>query len=476
MGRQLAAAECWSGPAGTAAAGALLAVSTVSSGVQAALEESARDLGGLVAAADEAQELAAAALATAAAGGGSPDVGGDPVVVPRPGGALEDADPWAYGQAGQAASPRAGWLADHAFAAADRALARALLAGAPLSGLGVRRDGVAFADLAARLAPVGPVLPPPVPRSQPRPGPGHVAAWWAALTAAQQAAAVGAYPAAVGALDGLPAWARDQANRLLLGRALAELPAGGERQRMVTAVAAEIVRQEDAGHVVQLLQFAPDEGLVSLALGDLDTAAAVAVLVPGILTSPDDDLPGLVGDAADVAAAARAAAPGLAVAAVAWLGYRTPATLLSAPSSQLAQRGGPALDRTLDGWAVARATPGAPPPARTTVLAHSYGSLVASRAAQAPGPIAADALVLLGSPGTEALTAADLEGDEVHGAWSPADPVSWSGWFGRGPASPGFGDTRLPTEATQGHTQYYDQDRPTLAAIGEVVAGTQDRA
>ena len=109
------------------------------------------------------------------------------------------------------------------------------------------------------------------------------------------------------------------------------------------------------------------------------------------------------------------------------------------------------------------------------MLAHSYGSLVASRAAQAPGRLAADALVLLGSPGTEALTAADLEAAEVHGAWSLVDPVSWSGWYGRGPVSPWFGDTPLPTGATQGHTQYYDPDRPTLAAIGEVVAGTRDR-
>jgi hypothetical protein len=261
----------------------------------------------------------------------------------------------------------------------------------------------------------------------------------------------------------------------VLDRALRELPVTGDRHRLVTAVAAEIGSREDDGHLVQLLQFDPDRGLVSLALGDLDSASAVAVLVPGILTSPDDDLPGLVGDAAGVAAAARVATPGLAVAAVAWLGYRTPGSLAAAPSSQLAQRGGPDLDQALDGWSAARTSPGAPPSARTTVLAHSYGTLVTSRAAQSPGRLAADALVLLGSPGTEALTAADLEAAEVHGAWTPADPVSWLGWFGRGPASPWFGDTPLPTDPLQGHTQYYDPGRPTLAAIGEVVAGTRGR-
>lgn len=476
VGRDLAAAEVWSGPAGSAAAAALLEVSTVSGGVQAALEESAGLLQALVASADEAQELASAALAAMAAGGVPAGADGRPVVVLRPLDAAMAADQRADVEFGNATAVRAAALADEAFAAAARARDAAVLAGGPLEPLGTGRAGgpVGFPELAARLAPVGPVAPASVPGAAPD-DPARAAAWWAALPTARQLATLRATPSAVGALDGLPAWARDQANRLLLGRALRELPAGTGQHRTAVAVAAEIDRQERAGQPVQLLQFQPAQHLVGLALGDLDTAAAVAVLVPGILTSPDDDLSGLASDAADVAAAARTAAPGLAVATVAWLGYRPPATVLAAPSSQLAQRGGPALDRALDGWAAARAAPGSAPPARTTVLAHSYGSVVAGRAASAPGVLAADALVLLGSPGTGAFTVADLEAAEVHGAWSLADPVSWSGWFGRGPVDPWFGDTPLPTEATQGHTQYYDRDRPTLAAIGEVVAGTRDR-
>jgi hypothetical protein len=462
VGRRLGAAEVWSGPAGTAAADALLEVSTVSSGVQAALEESARLLGALVVAAAEAQELAAAASAAEV----TPDPGaGSPAPGQHPDGGL-----------GDAAAVRAAILGDEALAAEARALSAALLAGAALHRLGPIEAGqgaLGFDELVVRLAPVGPVAFPPVPSGG---QPAAAADWWAGLTAVQQRTALAAAPAAVGGLDGLPAWARDQANRLLLDRALRELPAGGDQHRTAAAVAAEIDRQEDAGQLVQLLQFQPAPGLVALGLGDLDTAAAVGVLVPGILTSPDDDLPALVSDAGRVAAAARAAAPGLAVATVAWFGYRTPATVLAAPSSQLAQRGGPPLGRALDGWVAARSAPGAPPPPRTTVVAHSYGTLVASRAAQAPGRLAADAVVLLGSPGTEALSAADLEAPEVYGAWTPADPVSWSGWFGRGPADPWFGDTPLPTELSQGHTEYHDPDRPTLAAVGEVVAGTRRRS
>jgi hypothetical protein len=105
------------------------------------------------------------------------------------------------------------------------------------------------------------------------------------------------------------------------------------------------------------------------------------------------------------------------------------------------------------------------------VVAHSYGTVVAGEAVRAPGRLAADALVLLGSPGVPGSADGDLEAGEVHGAWSPADPVSWLGWFGASPFDGFFGDAPLPTEPTEGHTDYYDPDRPTLAAIGQVVAG-----
>jgi hypothetical protein len=176
-----------------------------------------------------------------------------------------------------------------------------------------------------------------------------------------------------------------------------------------------------------------------------------------------------------------AAAPGLAVATVAWLGYRTPGLgTMALPTA--ARRGGPALDRALDGLAAARAVPGgtgrsrtggvvAPP--RTTVVAHSYGTVVTGQAVRAPGRLAADAVVLLGSPGLAGGEAEDLEAGEVYGAWSPADPVSWLQWFGDTPSDPSFGDSPLLTELTEGHTDYLDPDRPTLAAVGEVVAGVR---
>jgi hypothetical protein len=469
LGRQLGTAECWSGPAGTAAAAAVVELSTVASGVSGALGSSLTSLEGLTAAAAEAQEWAAGAVTTADTAGVVLDGAGRPLGPPAAPTAAMAADQVADVLAARQAAQLAAARAEEALRAASRALACAHDAQEPLARIGVvGGSGAAdFADLVARLPPPNPC---PVPAAD---DPRDAARWWSGLTAREQLAQIAARPAAVGALDGVPAWARDRANRLRLAAALQHLPPGGQERAMAGVVADQLTAQDDAGHTVQLLQFDPAADLVAISLGDLDTAAAVAVLVPGIETTPADDLPGLVGDARGVAAATRDAAPGLAVATVAWLGYRTP-PFWTAPLPAAARRGGPALDRALDGLVAARPTAGTAPAPRTTVVAHSYGTVVTGQAARAPGRLAADALVLLGSPGLPGGEAAHLEAGEVYGAWSPADPVSWVQWFGDNPSDPSFGDVPLPTELTEGHTDYFDSDRPTLDAIGRVVAGARD--
>ncbi|MCZ2810674.1 alpha/beta hydrolase [Modestobacter sp. VKM Ac-2979] len=469
LGRELGAAASWSGPAGSAAAAALVELSTVASGVGGALAASLTDLTGLSAAADEAQELAAEALAVAAAGGVGLDGAGRAVGVPAPPAPAMAPDQLADVEAARSAAMLAEARAEEAGIAAARAAACARAALEPLTQFGAVAVPVPdrFADLVGRLLPV---RTPQVPATA---GPHDAAVWWAGLTAAGQLLAIDAQPGAVGALDGLPAWARDRANRANLAAALQHLPPGSVGHDTARAVQHTLTELVAAGAVAQLLQFDPAAGLVALTVGDLDTAAAVGVLVPGVETTVVDDLAEVVGDARDVAAAAAVAAPGLAVATVAWLGYRTPRWFTSV-SEHASQRGGRDLDRALDGLAGSRGARGAGPAPRTTVLAHSYGTVVTGEAARAPGRLAADAVVLLGSPGTGTGRAEGLEAAEVYGAWSPADPIAWSGWYGAGPFDIGFGDVPLPTEPTQWHTQYYDRDRPTLAAIGEVVAGTRE--
>jgi pimeloyl-ACP methyl ester carboxylesterase len=170
--------------------------------------------------------------------------------------------------------------------------------------------------------------------------------------------------------------------------------------------------------------------------------------------------------------ATRAAAPASAVATMVWLGYRTPSHLGQAVVRSSAERGGPALAAALDGLEAARRAV-AVPPARTTVVAHSYGTYVVDEAADEPGTLATDAVVLLGSPGMEGDAAA-LEAPAVFDAATPADLISWATWFGdRHTWEDDYGATELPTEASMGHSDYFDADFPTLAAMGEVVAGSR---
>jgi hypothetical protein len=317
------------------------------------------------------------------------------------------------------------------------------------------------------------VLPPPG-------GSDERAAWWSGLSAAERLTAIREIPGRIGQLDGLPAWARDEANRALLDRTLADPSLPGHA--VAVSVAAEIARREAHGEEVQLHQFQPAEGRVALAIGDLDTADHVAVLVPGTGTDPVGDLDDLADDAGTVADATAAAAPAAAVATIAWMGYRAPSNLAKAASPHHSWTGGPALDATLDGLASARtATSGGRPD--TTVVGHSYGTLVIDRAADAPGRLAADDVVLLGSPGMD-NTAAELEVDGVYEASAPFDVVSSLGDLvnpylnvhGWQPDGPGFGAEELPTDWRNWHTGYYDEGGPTVTAIGEVVGGVRSPA
>ena len=97
---------------------------------------------------------------------------------------------------------------------------------------------------------------------------------------------------------------------------------------------------------------------------------------------------------------------------------------------------------------------------------------MAARAADVPGRLAADAVVLLGSPGMED-DAGSLEAREVYDAGAAGDPVSWLGWFGLPPAADPYGSAGLPGDRWMGHSSYYDPAHPTLAAIGEVVSGAR---
>lgn len=438
VGRALETGDCWSGPAARSAVAAVAELSAVGSVVGTALGSSLAGFERLCAEAALAQELAEQALSVATALPGTP------------------------GAAAADAALRHAELAEAA--GKDAAAALAVLGAHDAFG------PAGFETLVALVPPAGQVEAPPLP--SPRP-PGEVAAWWAGLSAAAQEAAIARRPGALGALDGLPAWARDRANRLVLARALGDPRPPPGTMRTAEVVARRIAAEEAAGQQVQLQLLDLEGDRLVLALGDLDTADDVALLVPGIGNAPADDLGALVGDAHLVGAATRAAAPrGTTVATAVWLGYRPPATPGAIITRTAAWRGGPALAAGLAGLAAARTATGTGA-ARTTVVAHSYGTVVVDEAADVQGTLAADALVLLGSPGMED-DAASLEAPEVYDAASAGDVVPRLDWFGdRGTAEASYGSTGLPVTAAMGHSDYLDPGFPTLAAIGQVAAGSR---
>jgi hypothetical protein len=466
IARSLESPECWSGPAADSSARVVLELDAVAAAVHAGLAGSLAAFERLADEADTAQEQAARTLVLARTLEAEIEAGlrAHAQLAGTLAALLPDAAPPDLGQALA--------VAQAALTHAASATAAAVAAGDALDGLGVR-DAFApadFRDLADHIQLVGPFGVPSTPEG--RGGARPAADWWAGLSTGEQLLALRSAPELIGATDGLPAWARDRANRLLLDRALNDAGLADGEAATARAVAARIGIEEAAGRQVQLHLFDLRNDEVVLGIGDLDTAEAVGLLVPGIFKAPADDLDGLTGDAHDVAGAARAAAPGLVVATVVWLGYQSPNTPAEMATRFAAVRGGRALSATLDGMAAAREAAGTLPP-RTSVLAHSYGTVVLDEAADVPGRLAADAVVLLGSPGMEPPGAAGLEAREVYDAAAVGDPVSWLGWFGMHSWARSFGAIGLPVEPFMGHSDYYHPAYPTLGAIGEVVAGTR---
>ena len=464
VGRSLEDADCWYGPAAQSAGAALVEVSTVATAVTRALGESLEHLQRLLAEAETAQALAEQTLVAAAAvpvllDGDGRLVGPLPLD-PGTGLAAEDVS----------GALRAEALAADALAAAHMAARAASEAADALAGLGT--GGVlapaTFDDLSWLVTVAGSGVAVPCPPTGEDAA--EVATWWASLSTAGRTAAIHGDADRVGQLEGLPAWARDQANRLVLDRVLADPSSAGHD--VAVSVAREL--EDRAGEPAQLLRFEPAEELVALAVGDLDTADHVALLVPGTGSDPVEDVDDLADDAASIGDAARAAAPAAAVATIAWMGYRPPSNLAKAPSAHYSDPGGRALAATLDGLTAARAgTPGGRP--HTTLIGHSYGTLVIDRAADEPGPLAAEDVVLLGSPGMD-NRASELEVERVYEASAPADPITWAEFHGEQTWEDSFGAIELPTDPVMMHWEYYDEWFPTRAAIGEVVAGVREPA
>lgn len=378
------------------------------------------------------------------------------------------------------------------------------------------REAACRTGAAVAAAPPGPALATMPGGEAP---PGEVHAWWRGLTEAARLTVIAAAPGLVGNLAGIPAAARHAANAAALAGDLARLCAvsrrtrtDAEQERLDNALAAReaLDRVADGEDPVTgrpwratLLVYDPvafgGDGRTAIAVGDLDTASDVAVVVPGFGTDAGS-APVQVDRALTLHDATRDLHPG-SVATVAWIGYDAPDNLLpdldglGVVREDLAARGGERLADELDGLRASR--PGNP--AHLTVVGNSYGSTTTAVGATVTG-LAADELVLVGSPGAGggADHAADLGVGAGH-VWVAAashDPVSGladNGWVGGGtlagaglgddPAEDDFGARRIRAESPwrgeggvlADHARYFDRGSESLANISHVVAGEYDR-
>ncbi|MDN5918983.1 MAG: alpha/beta hydrolase family protein [Pseudonocardia sp.] len=381
-----------------------------------------------------------------------------------------------------------------------------------------RSDRETAAALAA-LAPAGPsALVTATAPPEPGTSPAGVRDWWNSLTPTARDRVVAEHPDRVGALDGIPAQARDTANRLRLDAERAQLlrrrtrlrergdgAAAGHVDELLRGIDA-LGRRLRAGDPPALLLGFDTEGPghAIVAAGNPDDADNVVTYVPGTaarLGTVEADL----GRADATVAAARAADPRAATAAVTWLGYDTPPDLVRAATTGYATQAAEPLARFQDGLRVTHQGPRA----HQTLVGHSYGSTVAGYAARRGGPVA-DELVLVASPGAGTRHgAADLQMDPAH-VWATTaanDPINdfartdlmgTSAPFaeramlvhGLDPVHPAFGarvfasdpgsllprpdDPATPADESApiaAHSQYWDEGSRSRDALGRIAVG-----
>lgn len=214
-------------------------------------------------------------------------------------------------------------------------------------------------------------------------------------------------------------------------------------------------------------------GLAVLALGNPAIARNVAVLVPGSNTDLHclDDPARPQQRTLDWARALHdAAGPDTAV--VLWIGYSTPEGIgIDAALGRLARDGAAALTAFVSHLRGAHTGP----PLHLTVIGHSYGAVVTTIAASR---LAADDLVLLGSPGARARSVRELHTSarvwaaRTAGDWTWLIPHLRIGDLGHGtdPTSAAFGARLLPVGGTSGHSGYFRPGSAALAGLARVVS------
>jgi Alpha/beta hydrolase len=296
-----------------------------------------------------------------------------------------------------------------------------------------------------------------------------IAVWVTTLGAAR--VDLYARPGALPVLSVSTLAARYKANRRAIGQALrtARRIQDGDRARALS-------RLLTPGR--KFLSFDPrGTGRAVEVIGDLAHARRLAILVPGADTTLSTfdvrgqqpySTPG--GGARALLAQARQLAPHSRLAVVAWLGYSPPeVTSAGVMTDVRADAGATRLRRLVDDLH------GLNPAAETTLLCHSYGSVVCGEALKG---LPVDDVAAFGSPGMGASTAGAL--DTRANVWAARGSRDWMQFvphvrvlglgFGTDPVSPAFG-AHVFAAGPAGHSDYLRPGSLSLRNLALIALG-----
>jgi ABC-2 type transport system ATP-binding protein len=231
----------------------------------------------------------------------------------------------------------------------------------------------------------------------------------------------------------------------------------------------------EAGRFRLLACDPPDGVRIVEALGDLETADHIAVVIPG----NGHYLSNYFVERGPVAPRARGElllrtmqelVPDEKVAVVVWLGYDAPPGIAAAFSNAPATTGADDL---------ARLTHHLPRGRHLTVIGHSYGATLAGLASARCLPMD---LVALGSPGMGVMRGSELGADTR--LWAAQAESDWIRLFphgrigrlglGRSPLHRSFDARRFGTGTIEGHCAYYTEASESLLNVARIATGRYD--
>ena len=353
----------------------------------------------------------------------------------------------------------------------------------------------------------------------------EVSAWWNSLTEDEKNKIIAEHPEAIGNLDGIAMADRAEANKNRLPGAIEdaerELNDARERknnssssldpdqrtevnndvksaeQKLKDLLALDRLVNKEGYNLLTLdASGAGEDVRAAVASGDVDNAANVVTMVPGISTTVREGMDGMLKDGENL----RDKAGYDNTATVAWLGYDAPRGIpimdkdpnpnnshTDYMTAERAEHAAPALNGFHEGIHSWHQSQGTDP--HLTTVDHSYGSLTAGTAALSTKTGVVDDMVLYGSPGGRAdnVHEYNVPEEHVYASANDDDYVTGKGTglknkalgkgLGLAEEAAGFGEKphnmsgiRLISSNEGGHSDYWNNPE-FVEDVSQIAAG-----